>query len=241
MARSSGFWKGFATGAITGTGAVLLPQLVGRAGASRIIRLEKSIQVGRPVEEVYAAWTDWERLARVTENIADIRHHGNRSHWRVKLDGRQFEWDAIVEQRIPNQAIGWKSVSGIRHTGRVTFSPIGRDTLVLVTMNYAPPSRVLRPFLAPLSGHMEGLIEKVLRDFKASVESRPFGTQGTVRTGTERIGPGRGMSDLAKTGTPGDERHDHSTSLAEGAARASGIKRGKGRPSDFPSPPERKH
>jgi len=205
MPRRTNFWRGFAMGAVAGTGAVLLPQLVGRAGASRIIRLEKSIQVGRPVEEVFEAWTDWERLPRVTENIADIRQHGDRTHWRVQVNGQPFEWDAVIEQRIPNQAIGWKSVRGIKHTGRVTFSPVGHDTLVLITMNYAPPSRVLRPFMSSLSGHMEGLIEKVLRDFKASVESRPPGAQGNIRTGSGKIGPGTAMTDLPKTGTFGEE------------------------------------
>ena len=205
MARQNSFWKAFAMGAAAGSGAMLIPQLVGRAGASRVIRLEKSIQIGRPVEEVFEAWSDWERLPRVSENIADIRTYGNRSHWRVQLDGRQFEWDAIEEQRIPNQAIGWKSVRGVKHSGRVTFSPLGEDTLVLVTMNYAPPSRFLRPFLSPWAGHMEGLIEKVLRGFKASVESRPQGVQGGIRSASEKIGPGTAMTDLPKTGTFGDE------------------------------------
>jgi len=199
------FWRAFAMGAAAGTGAVLLPQLIGRSGASRIIRLEKSIQIGRPVEEVFEAWTDWERLPRVTENIIDIRHYGNRLHWRVQIDGQQWEWEAIIKQRIPNQAIGWKSVRSPKHTGRVTFSPLVKDTVVLITMNYVPPLRVLRPLLSPMSGHMEGLIEKVLRDFKASVESRPRGVQGTNRMGSEKIGPGTVMTDLPKTGTFGEE------------------------------------
>ena len=226
---SSGFWKGFATGAIAGTGAVLLPQLVGRAGGSRIIRLEKSIQIGRPSDEVFQAWIDWERLPRAAGNIAEIRHLGNRSHWRVKIDGQQLEWDAIIEQQIPNQEIAWKSVSGPRHTGRVTFSPIGKDTLVLVTMNYAPPSRALRPFLAPLSGHMEGLIEKVLRDFKASVESRPFGMRGAVRSDPDKIGPGTAMTDRPRTGTFGDLTRSTETRFME-----------TGTPAGFPEPPEAK-
>ncbi|HVU47804.1 MAG TPA: hypothetical protein VHD85_16855, partial [Terracidiphilus sp.] len=61
--------SGFGLGA-AGATAILLPQLMGRAGRSRIIRLEKSIQIGRPVQEVFEAWTDWERLPRVSENIA---------------------------------------------------------------------------------------------------------------------------------------------------------------------------
>ena len=205
---------------------MLLPQLVGRNAGSRIIRLEKSIQIGRPVEEVFSAWTDWERLPRASENIADIRHYGDRSHWRVRLDGQEFEWDAIVEQKIPNQAIGWKSVRGPKHTGRVTFSPVGNDTLVLITMNYAPPIRILRPFLSSVSGHLEGLIEKVLRDFKASVESRPRGTQGTVRSSSEKVGPGTVTSDLAKTGTFGDQpRSTEPRFSGTGAPTSTEVKR----------------
>jgi uncharacterized membrane protein len=205
MPRKTKFWRAFAMGAAAGTGAMLIPQLIGRGRKSRIIRLEKSIQVGRPVEEVYAAWTDWERLPRATENIAEVRNEGDRTHWRVQIEGQQIEWDAIIEQRIPNQAIGWKSVSGPKHTGRVIFSPVGDDTLVLITMNYVPPLRALRPLLSPFTGEMEGMIEKVLREFKASVESRPKGAQGVTRSGSEKIGPGTVMTDFPKTGTFGEE------------------------------------
>ncbi len=184
---------------------MLLPQLVGRAAASRIIRLEKSIQIGRPVGEVFSAWVDWGRLPRVSDHVCSIRYNGNRSHWRVEVGGRMIEWDAITHQYIENQAIGWKSVNGPKHTGRVTFSSIGDDTLVHVTMNYAPPVRAMRPLIAPMAGHMEGLIEKVLRDFKASVESRPSGAQGSViRTGTES-GPGLRVSEISRIGTFGED------------------------------------
>ena len=56
----------------------------------------------------------------------------------AQLDGRKVQWDAEVEQFIPKQAIGWKSVNGPKHTGRITFAPIGNDTLVQVTMNWKP-------------------------------------------------------------------------------------------------------
>jgi len=181
---------------------MLLPQLVGRAGASRIIRLEKSIQIGGPVEEVFAAWVDWERLPRVTDKITAIRNHGDRTQWRASIGGREIEWEAITEQYIENQAIGWKSVRGPKHTGRVTFSPIENDCIVHVTMNYAPPARALRPILAPMNGHMEGIIEKVLRDFKASVESRPRGAQGSA---ANRGSSGLRVSEASRTGTYGDE------------------------------------
>ena len=148
-------------GAAIGAGAVLLPQFFGRAAASRIIRLEKSIQIGRPVEDVFAAWVDSERLPRVADNVCDIRYDGDLSHWRVEVGGQIIEWDAITHQYIQNQALGWKSINGPKHSGRIAFSPIGDDTLVHITMNYVPPVRAMRPFMSPMIGHMEGLIEKV--------------------------------------------------------------------------------
>lgn len=227
MARRSSFWKPFAMGAAAGTGAMLLPQLVGRAGATRVVRLEKSIQIGRPVEEVFEAWTDWERLPRLTDNTTEIRHYGDRTHWRVEVNGQWLEWDALTEQRIPNQAIAWKSIRGLKHTGRVTFSPLERDTLVLVTMNYVPPSRFLRPFVSSFAGHLEALIEKVLRDFKASVENRQQETKTGVRGSSEKIGPGFATPELAKTGTFGDESHSIGHRVA-----------GTGTPPDQPAAPD---
>src|SRR3954468_7378675 len=112
MSRKRNFWTGLGVGAALGGTVVLLPQLLGRAGASRIVRLEKSVQIGRPVPEVFNSWVDWNRLPRVSENIVDIRYSGDRSHWRVAVAGKTVEWDAITEQFIPNQAIGWKSING---------------------------------------------------------------------------------------------------------------------------------
>ena len=205
MSRKRNFWAGLGVGAGLGAGVVLLPQLVGRNGMSGILRLEKSIQIGRPVDEVFGAWVDWDRLPRVSDNIASILRHGDRTQWRVKVGGKIIEWDAITEQYIRNQAIGWKSINGPKHTGRITFAPLDNDTQVHVTMNYAPPSRLLRPFLTPMAGQMEGAIEKVLRDFKASVESRPRGVQGSVRRGLDQLGPGMQISEMSRSGTLGDE------------------------------------
>jgi len=71
---------------------------------------------------------------------------------------------------VPNQAIGWKSVRGPKHSGRINFARLGNDTLVHVTMNYAPPIGRLGRLLAPFTDHLESKIEEALRDFKRSLE-----------------------------------------------------------------------
>lgn len=186
-----GFALGVAAGVGIGTAVLLIPELIGRARHSHIIRLQKSIQIGAPVKEVFDRWLDVQDLPRVSDDVREVQHHGAMTHWRVGMGPAELKWDARIEQLIPNEAIGWKSLNGPKHTGRIAFSPIGDDTLVQVTMNYAPPLRVLRPFVAPMTGRIEGVIERVLRDFKASIEGRGVGRQ---RMPSEKVGPGTSMS-----------------------------------------------
>ena len=207
MARR--FWRGFALGAAAGAGAgigmsILIRSTVG-SRKNRIVRLEKSLQIGKPVAEVFEAWTNLEQLPQISDSIHHIRRLGSRSHWTIRMDGQLVEWDAEIEQFIPNQAIGWKSLRGPKHTGRITFAPIGNDTLVQVTMNYVPPARVLKPFVDNMSGRLEGYIEQVMRDFKSALEGKgQEGRKPAVRSSA--IGPGTEMtqSDLSRaTGTFG--------------------------------------
>jgi len=120
MARRNRFWRGFAAGVAAGAGGtvgVLLGlNYVGRAGHRRVVRLEKSIQIAAPVEDVFRAWLDMERLPQFTDVIEQVRRDGDRSHWTVNIDGRQFQWDAEIEQFILNQAIGWKSTAGAKNS-----------------------------------------------------------------------------------------------------------------------------
>ncbi len=236
MARRN-YWKGFAAGAAIGAGAsavaLLLPSVWGRARHSRIVRMEKSIQIGRPVEECFSAWRQLERLPRMSSIIENVRREGNRSHWSVRLDGRRLEWTSEIEQLIPNQAIGWKSIKGLKHTGRITFSPLGNDTLVHVSMNYAPPSRVLRPFMEPWIGRLEGFIEQALREFKAALENGATGTQTGPRsypagTTTE---PARGTGTFGAAPTnPGQTSHGPQNPRFGGTTN----------PVEYTSPPEAK-
>lgn len=165
------FWAGVAVGAAAAAGTSWLVGFVGRGGQSRIIRLEKSVQIGCPVEDVFQTWCDLEALPRYTSLLRSIRRSGDRSFWVAEVGGIPLEWDAEIVQVIPNESIGWKSLEGVRHSGRITFSPIGDQTLVHVQMNYAPRLWFLRPLLSPAAGLMEGYIEQALRDVKAAMES----------------------------------------------------------------------
>lgn len=165
------FWGGFAAGAAAVIGGAWIYGLAGRGGRSHIVRLEKSVQIGRPVEEVFESWSDLESLPRFTSLLRNVHRNGDRSYWIAEVAGRPVEWEAEMEQVIPNQAIGWKSVGGTKHSGRVTFAPLADQTLVHVQMNYAPSPWILRPVVAMMVGQLEGYIEQALRDVKSALEA----------------------------------------------------------------------
>ena len=178
------FWSGFAAGAalgaLAGLGGVLAFRRFSNDLDSHILRLEKSINIGRPVPAVFGAWADLERLPQIVRFVKNIERLGPRSRWTVNIDGKEFQWDAQITQIVPNESIGWKSCNGPKHTGRINFAPLGDQTVVHVTMNYAPPLGRLSSLL-PLDQHLEEWIDRGLREFKAALESQP-----EAKTGTEQ-------------------------------------------------------
>jgi uncharacterized membrane protein len=244
MARraGNGFWSGLAAGTAAGAGVLLALNSFGRRRHANVMRLEKSVQIGRSVDEVYRAWSALDALPGMSHIIQRIRHDGDRSHWVVTMDGKTMEWDAVVEQRIPNQAIGWKSVSGPKHTGRIHFAPIGNDTLVHIVMNYAPPGNAwTRPFVQPFEGRIKQYIEQVLRDFKSCLEENC--DQGQQFGGlSSRLGPtavsNRNAQQERATGTFGATPavHGERTTNPLGVEPAPNPN-----PVDYTRPPEAKY
>jgi uncharacterized membrane protein len=182
MAREH-FWPGFAAGvavgALAGAGAVLAFERRSNEADSRVVRLEKSVNIGRPVQAVFAAWSNFERLPQWIGFIRRVERFGMQSRWLVKIDGREFEWDAQITQVVPNESLGWKSLSGPKHTGRISFSPLGDQTVVHVVMNYVPPLGAFGSSL-PIESHLEQWIERALREFKAALEHEAGQRTGTT-------------------------------------------------------------
>src|SRR6266516_810498 len=131
------YWKAFATGAAVGAGVAGTVSLLAKffGDYAYVQRFEKTVQIGRPVEEVFSAWMNPEMLLNSVKARSGSR---DRSHWKIEVNGKQVEWEIEIEQFIHNQAIGWKSIHGPKHTGRVAFSPLGNNTILHVTINYVP-------------------------------------------------------------------------------------------------------
>ena len=106
------------------------------------IKVEKSVMVNRPVQEVYQFWRNFENLPRFMDHLESVTVvDENRSHWIAKAPaGARVEWDAAIHNEIENQLIAWRSLPGadINNAGSVHFTPAGSENMteVRVVLSY---------------------------------------------------------------------------------------------------------
>lgn len=158
-------------GAETGNPLVSVP-------AGHGIKVEKSVTVNRPPEEVYRFWRDFQNLPRFMNHLESVTDLGNgRSHWVAKAPaGKTVEWDAEVYNEKENELIAWRSLEGadVDNAGSVRFEPApeGRGTIVRVTLKYDPPAGKIGSLVAKLWGEEPSQqIEEDLRRFKQVMEA----------------------------------------------------------------------
>jgi uncharacterized membrane protein len=146
--------------------------------AERGIKLEKSVTINRPPEELYSFWRNFENLPRFMNHLESVRDEGGgRSHWVAKGPaGRSVEWDAEIYNEKENELIAWRTLEGseVASAGSVRFEPAatGRGTTVRVTLKYDPPGGKLGAFVARLFGeNPEQQIDEDLNRFKQLMET----------------------------------------------------------------------
>jgi uncharacterized membrane protein len=147
------------------------------------VKVEESVTILRPPEELYRFWRNFENLPRFMQHLESVRCTGDgRSHWVAKGPmGCRVEWDAEVITERENELIGWRSLEGskVDTAGSVHFQRAagGRGTEVKVVLKYDPPAGKLGAAVAWVLGEAPGQqVREDLRRFKQLVET------GTVPT-----------------------------------------------------------
>ncbi len=137
-----------------------------------------SVAVNADVKQVYALFSHFNDFPKFMSFVKEVTYYDDqRSHWVADIVGRQ-EWDAVNENWIPDQQIGWRSTSGVENFGKVTFQPINSSqTKVDVYINYNPPAGVLGDIGENLGvgGHFEKALQNDLTHFARMVDEAPAG------------------------------------------------------------------
>ena len=103
-----------------------------------------SVTVDAPVHQVYSMFIHFNDFPKFMSFVKEVTYYDDQnSHWVAEIFGRH-EWDAVNQDWVEDQQVGWRSTSGTDNYGKVTFYPIGSNqTRVDVYINYNPPAGVL--------------------------------------------------------------------------------------------------
>lgn len=163
------------------------------------IRVDRSITVNKPRQEVFRFWRDLENLPRFMQHLECVKViDGKRSRWvALAPAGRTVEWDAEIINEIENELIGWRSLEGasVDNAGSVRFAdaPGGRGTRVKVELQYNPPGGPVGAIVARLfCREPSQQVGEDLRRFKSIMEAGEIPTtEGQPAVIEERSAEGR--------------------------------------------------
>nr|MBA2627018.1 DUF2892 domain-containing protein [Gemmatimonadales bacterium] len=151
---------------------------VASVGRGQGIKVEKTVIIDRPAEELYAFWRSFDNLPRFMDHLESVQIiDDRRSHWVAKAPaGTRVDWLAEIHNEIRNELIAWRSLPGseINNAGSVHFRPApgGHGTEVRVVLSYEPPAGRLGDSIARLFGESPSQqVEADLRRFKQVMEA----------------------------------------------------------------------
>jgi uncharacterized membrane protein len=162
-------------------GRVRLEQQHGPAAvldASKAVKVERSVTIQRPPEELYAFWRNPENLPQVFRHLERVTVLSDtRARWTVKTIGRHtIEWTAEIHNDVPNEVIAWRSIDDatVPNAGSVRFRPApgGRGTELKLIVEYDPPGGRVGARFLELLGRDPGLrVLEELRRLKRVMEA----------------------------------------------------------------------
>lgn len=152
--------------------------------------VEKSLKVNVPVSTAYNQWTQFEEFPRFMEGVEEVKQIDERHlHWRADVGGQTKEWDAEIQEQVPDSRIIWRATDGTDNAGIVRFLPVGdAETEVHLQMSYLPES--FRETIGDKLGFMSRRVEGNLERFRDFIEARGIETGAYRETLPNEDAPG---------------------------------------------------
>jgi uncharacterized membrane protein len=143
----------------------------------------KHIEVMVPLSAAYNQWTQFEDFPRFMEGVKHVQQlDDKRLHWHAEIGGKDEQWEAEITEQKPDERIAWRSTSGAKNAGVVTFHYIDEGkTRVTLQLDYEPQGAVEN--IGSALGVVERRVQGDLERFKEFIESRGQATgawRGTI-------------------------------------------------------------
>lgn len=150
--------------------------------------VEKSIEVDVPLRTAYDQWTQFERFPQFMGGVEQVQQlDDKRLHWKADIAGVDREWDAEIVEQEPDERVSWRSTSGAKNDGTVSFSSVATGkTQVTLCLDFEPEGFAEKA--ADVLHVIDLQVSKDLDSFKEFIENREVetgGWRGEVKPGGE--------------------------------------------------------
>jgi len=149
--------KAFAAGAVSslkdrvtggggggGNGGGGAPEETGgeqEAADTKVTNIVESVDVGVPLRTCYDHWTQYEKFGIFTKGVTNVSQSDETTtEWKLKVFLSRREYEATVEEQIPDDRIVWRSEGSKGTTrGAVSFHELGPTlTRIVAVVEYYP-------------------------------------------------------------------------------------------------------
>ncbi len=174
-------------------------------------RIEKTIEVDAPLDEVYAQWTQFETFPQFMEGVQRVEQLDDRTlSWEAEVGGRTKTWTARITDQTPNERIAWMGMDGAQNDGAVTFQRLGEGRTEVRLVIDADPDGIIEE-VGDRLGFLDRRVQGDLERFKEFIEHRRQATgEWTGEIHGDRVSPG---TQVDRTGPSTQELHHPSETI----------------------------
>ena len=148
----------------------------------KMTKVEASLEINKPVKEVFAYASDWKHWTEWREGVADLKpttatDRGNNTRYAYKALVAGLKFNLETEIHYFKENVGWQGIvrTGLPHKMQWQFENKASKTNVTYIIEYSPPWFLIGPLLNffIIKPNWQRMVEKTLNNLKIHLESQP--------------------------------------------------------------------
>jgi uncharacterized membrane protein len=148
----------------------------------KMTKVESSIEINKPVKDVFSYASNWKYWKDWREGIADLKpttriERGNNSRYSYKALVAGLKFNLETEVHYYKENVGWQGIvyKGLPHKMQWQFENKTNKTIVTYTIEYSPPWFLIGHLLSffILKPNWQRMLKKTLNNLKSRLESMP--------------------------------------------------------------------
>jgi len=138
--------------------------------------VEHTIEVDVPVRVAYDQWTQFEDFPKFMEGVESVVQKDDKTlEWHAEIAGQDKTWTAEIVEQTPDQRVAWRSTSGAKNAGVVSFQGSGANATRVTLQLEADPEGPVETAGDAL-GFLDRRVKEDLDRFKEFIEGRGVAT-----------------------------------------------------------------